>query len=264
MALDQSGTVSERHAAARSDSSKMTAGQLATRMRRAGYQVTARELARHATEWHHAGWNPRGGMGKCYFFRDADAEPSRMADLFARVERDRAETAAAEQARLEDNASVRYGWRVGFVHAGRKGKWQPVAQVREFAVGVDFGRDYTRISAEEYAALLPFQGRSLERHETREAFVAREQAWEAARAARAAVAMTVCVVIEPEAQPVEPRATVAECDLGPEAAALLAQARATGMKPRAVRQVCFERKIAVIERDTILAVIRGERAGEGA
>jgi len=52
---------------------------------------------------------------------------------------------------------------------------------------------------------------------------------------------------------------VAESDLGPEAAALLAQARATGMKPRAVRQVCFERKIAVIERDTILAAIRDER-----
>ena len=95
MGLSTSGTVSERHAAARQDASKVTAGQLAARMRRAGMPVTAAELRRWAPEWHHSGWIPgpaRGGsrMGRTYFFPiDTDIEK-----LYANVLAERARKAA--------------------------------------------------------------------------------------------------------------------------------------------------------------------------
>ena len=68
MALSETGTTSERHAAARADASKITAGELAAAMRKRGLAVKAAELKEHASEWHHAGWRPTGGMGRCYFF----------------------------------------------------------------------------------------------------------------------------------------------------------------------------------------------------
>lgn len=173
MGLAESGTVSERHAAARADDAKLTAGELAKKMKKAGYSVSAKELAEHATEWHHAGWLPGGkGMGKCYFFRAYDAEPASMARLMERVIEARAEA-----------AKPRYGWKVGFKEErgayGRK-RFRPVAEVREFAPGEKVGDKYTLISAEDYATLKPFEGRDLEPYESLGKFMQRI-AGEAAR-----------------------------------------------------------------------------------
>lgn len=164
--LADNGTVSERHAAARADDSKLTAGELATAMRRAGMRVTARELQPFATEWHHAGWNPKGGMGRCYFFAAADATPDGMARLFGRVESARA--AAAQP---------RFGWRVSFRKDysgpyGRK-RHQPIAELREFAPGERVPDKYELISSEEYVALLPHNGADLLPFESRAAFARR-------------------------------------------------------------------------------------------
>lgn len=164
--LADNGTVSERHAAARNDESKLTAGELARLMRRAGMQVTARELQPLATEWHHAGWKPGGGMGRCYFFAAADATPDGMSRLFARVVAARA--AAAQP---------RYGWRVGFRadYSGPYGRkrYQPIAELREFAPGQRMPDKFEPISREEYGALLPHNGADLLPFESRAAFARR-------------------------------------------------------------------------------------------
>lgn len=164
--LADNGTVSERHAAARADESKLTAGQLATAMRRAGMKVTARELQPLATEWHHAGWKTGGGMGRCYFFSVDDATPDGMARLFDRVESARA--AAAQP---------RYGWRVAFRadYSGPYGRkrHQPVAELREFGPGERVPDKYELISPDEYAALLPHNGTDLLPFESRAAFARR-------------------------------------------------------------------------------------------
>lgn len=167
------GTTSERHEAAKGDTNKMTAGELAAEMRRAGYKVTAGEISEFAPEWHHAGWNPRGGMGRCYFFSATEASQERMKALYERV-------VAARKSR----ESTRYGWKVCFRKVGRR--WQPVAHVREFEAGEKVRESYTEITQEEFAALKPFEGRDLEPHESMADFLKRETAWEAARAEREA------------------------------------------------------------------------------
>jgi hypothetical protein len=153
MALSTSGTVSQRHEAARQDESKITAGQLAAAMRRRGYQVKAAELAEHAPEWHHAGWNPRGGMGKCYFFpASAATDEAEQARLMAEVEVRRAE-----------RARPRFGFKAGFVKSGRR--WQPIIDVREFAAGKKMGK-YEEITEDLYRRLLPHDGADLTPYES--------------------------------------------------------------------------------------------------
>ena len=155
MALDQNGTVSERHAEARADGDKITAGQLAAAMRKRGLTVTAAELKPLSREWHHAGWTPRGGMGRCYFFPASYAtDDEAQQRLMAIIATDRAEA-----------ARTRYGfaivWRVD--RAGPYGRKRYVATigVREFAPGKKMGK-YEEITEQLYRRLLPHAGADLE------------------------------------------------------------------------------------------------------
>lgn len=166
MALAESGTVSERHAAARKSEKKLTAGEMAAAMRKAGYEVTAADLKPFAPEWHHAGFRPGGkGMGRCFFFPVEDATPAGMERLADRV------------AKAKAAASLtRYGWVVAFRRergAYGRTRWQPIAEVREFAPGQKLPEKYTEITPEEYAALAPHNGAELEPHESRASFLAR-------------------------------------------------------------------------------------------
>lgn len=159
MGLSEKGTTSERHEAARSDSSKITAGELAKAMRKAGMQVTATDLKPLATEWHHAGWTPRGGMGKCYFFRADDARPARMQALYEQVQEQR-----------EKAAQPRYGYCTRFEARydgpyGRK-RYQPILAVDEFAPGEKIGGKYTQITKEEYDLLESLDGLELEPYQS--------------------------------------------------------------------------------------------------
>jgi hypothetical protein len=92
MGLADSGTVSERQAAAQADDRKITAGELAAKMRRAGLNVTAKELKPLALEWHHSGWIPGrkydgSRMGRTYFFPvDTDIDKLYKDVLDARAE----------------------------------------------------------------------------------------------------------------------------------------------------------------------------------
>lgn len=160
MGLAANLTVSERHEAARNDSTKITAGELARAMRRAGYQVKAADIKDFAPEWHHAGWNPGGGMGRCYFFSAEDMEPARMQALYECVEAKRAEI-----------ARVRYGWKVDFRRCRRR--YQPIACLRQFEVGENMPPNFSEIERDEFNSLVPFNGCDLEPYESRSDFLAR-------------------------------------------------------------------------------------------
>lgn len=102
MGLAGCGTVSERHAEARHDANKLTAGELAEKMRKAGLDVSAAELKPLAPEWHHSGWIPGprrfGGskMGRTYFF-PADVDINVIyADVLAARDRQITEKAEAD------------------------------------------------------------------------------------------------------------------------------------------------------------------------
>lgn len=157
MGLHESGTVSERHAEARTDSRKITAGQLASRMRKAGYKVTAKEIADYAQEWHHAGWNPKGGMGKTYFFHADYSDYDRLMKL---VEADRLE-----------RSKPRYAFRVKFQKDGRR--YIPVASFREVPAGNKVTEKDELISERQYEALRQFDGETLESYESLRHFAER-------------------------------------------------------------------------------------------
>jgi len=159
MALGTSGTVSERHEAARQDESKITAGQLARAMRARGHDVKAAELAEFAPEWHHSGFRGDGkGMGKTYFFPASWRSDEREMRLLA-------EHVAARRA---ERAEPRFAFNVRFRKSGRR--WQPVAEIIEVPAGKRLPDKATVIERAQFERLQPFDGRDLEAYEAADAF----------------------------------------------------------------------------------------------
>lgn len=67
---------SNRHALAKLEG-KRTAGEVASKLRKLGYNYYAKDVKLVCEEWHHAGLLPKnlgGGMAKTYFTRKQDAE----------------------------------------------------------------------------------------------------------------------------------------------------------------------------------------------
>jgi len=162
--------VSERHAGATA-AGKLTAGQIAVRLRRAtgDKSIKAAELKPFSTEWHHSGFykgpNGRSGMGRTYFF-SADTD---MDKLYQAVLDNR-----AKAARIAAEADTeRFFFRVAFrKRHGRCGGFQPVARLesRTCKPSEPAGKNAQAISKDDYELLKPFDGEDLRAYETASQF----------------------------------------------------------------------------------------------
>lgn len=63
---------SNRHALAKMNDNKRTAGECAQSLRKKGYQVKHTDIKPYCEEWHHAGFIPKYGMKKTYFTKKTD------------------------------------------------------------------------------------------------------------------------------------------------------------------------------------------------
>lgn len=152
-----------RHALAKLDSDKLTAGQAAARLKKRGFAVTAVELVDwfransggRDPEWHHAGQLPKsygGGMKKTYFFAKSLIAEFTQADFDSIVS-------------LRDLKPV---MRVAFYKSGRR--FVPYAT---FVLTERIGKNDSLLTPEQFEALKPFNNEDLNAYETVEEFAAR-------------------------------------------------------------------------------------------
>ena len=171
LAYEETGKyVSERHAEAKAEG-KLTAGQVARILRNRDVKITAKELKRYATEWHHSGFYKGSNgstMGRTYFFpvdTDFDALVKKINE--ARME----ESLIAREPDVEryffcTEFEIRYD---GGRSRSRK-RYQPIAsfvavQMKPSQLWPDFKNNCEMIK-DDYELLKQFEGEDLEPYET--------------------------------------------------------------------------------------------------